>query len=137
MPGLLDLIPDNSDTLLLALVWGIERTLKMLKHRGTDLSRVARQTDRLETRWNDDTKEVIVGKIDSLYKLHDVRGEDGVPVWYVRAADQRALNDALKAMVEATKAQTAVLQKLAASMDSRALKDEAAHDAILREVKGE
>ena len=128
---------DNAAVAGLALIWIIERSLKALKHRGIDLSLMAKRCSRLDDVWNLSTKEEIVGKIDSLYKLHDVRGEDGVPVWYVRSSDQRALHEALHALSENSKTQTLLLQKMLLHMENTSRENERAHSLLLGEVKGE
>ncbi len=73
---------------LVALVVG-DKILGMLKSRGVDLQKLARQIDRLDT-------------------MHAKTDADGVPVWYVR----RSLENAIVSLNEAIRTQTELLQAL-------------------------
>jgi len=67
----------------------LDRVLSMLKGRGIDLQKMSRQTD-------------------SLYDWHNVRGEDGVPVWYVR----KSLEEAMITLADNLLRQTEILNRI-------------------------
>jgi hypothetical protein len=73
---------------LVAIV-AVDRVLGILRSRGIDLAKMARQVERLA-------------------ELHAKTDEDGVPVWYVR----RSLEQAIVSLHEAIRAQTDLLREL-------------------------
>lgn len=54
----------------------------------------------------------LVFQVDELYRLHDQRDADGVPVWYVR----RSLEEAMKQLANNIAAQTEVLRDFGRDM---------------------
>ena len=73
----------------IVLLIAVDRGLSMLRARGIDLAKMARQVDRLS-------------------ELHAKTDEDGVPVWYVR----RSLESAIVSLQDAIRAQTDLLREL-------------------------
>jgi hypothetical protein len=73
----------------LLVLFAIDRAMGLLKSRGVDLLKMARQIDRLD-------------------EMHAKTDEDGVPVWYVR----RSLEKAVTELNEAIRHQTELLQLL-------------------------
>ena len=68
---------------LLVLIVFVDRTLNILKSRGIDLQKIARQVDRL-------------------YEWHDVSDSDNVKVWYVRHSLEKAISDLTRSIKEQT-----------------------------------
>jgi len=82
----------DADTVLLFLVFvlmAVDRVLNLLRSRGIDLQKMARQIDRLD-------------------ELHAKTDDDGVPVWYVR----RSLERSIDGLQEAIRSQTELLKEL-------------------------
>lgn len=73
----------------IAFIIVIDKGLNMLRSRGIDLPKIARQ-------------------IDELHKWHAKEDDDGVKVWYVR----RSLEDTLKTLADNIAHQTNILQEI-------------------------
>jgi hypothetical protein len=73
----------------LLVLFAVDKTMGLLKSRGVDLVKMARQIDRLD-------------------ELHAKTDEDGVPVWYVRRSLEKAMTD----LNDAIRNQTELLQLL-------------------------
>lgn len=82
---------DQQTLILLAIasLVALDKGLGMLKQRGIDLHRIARQ-------------------IDDLHKWHAKEDDEGVKVWYVR----RSLEETLKTLSDNIANQTQVLQEI-------------------------
>ena len=53
--------------------------------------------------------------VQDLHKMHSVKDQDGVPVWYVR----RSMETAIDKLAENIQTQTLILQKLTDKLDTR------------------
>jgi len=82
----------NAETIAvftLVVLFAVDKAMGILKSRGVDLLKMARQIDRLD-------------------ELHAKTDEEGVPVWYIRRSLEKALVD----LNEAIRNQTELLQQL-------------------------
>ena len=73
----------------LLVLFAVDKAMGLLKSRGVDLVKMARQ-------------------IEHLNEMHAKTDEDGVPVWYVRRSLEKAVTD----LNEAIRHQTELLQAL-------------------------
>ena len=73
----------------IALLFTVDKVLGMLKTRGIDLPKMARQ-------------------IDELWRWHSKEDEEGVKVWYVR----RSLEESLKTLAKNIGQQTTILEQI-------------------------
>jgi len=74
-----------------------------LLKRKNDASSIAKEVD----------NTVITQKITDLWNWHNVRGTDGVPVWYFRSS----LDDAMDKLAESINNQTLALQKITFTLE--------------------
>lgn len=91
---------------LVGVVVGIlrqERNVRPL--RGATQETVAKVTGQLER---------IYEQVDELYKLHDVKDRNGLPVWYVR----RSLEDSIEKLSEAIDKQTALMGQISSLLQN-------------------
>ena len=49
-----------------------------------------------EERWKEISKAA--AQVDAIYKMHDVKGRDGIPVWYVRESLEDAINELARSL---------------------------------------
>jgi len=87
---------DNIAMVIVVAVIVLDKVMGMLKQRGIDLHKIAKQ-------------------IDSLYELHNVKDQDGVPVWYFR----KSLDEVLHKLAEYMERSDRRQELEAARMDQR------------------
>jgi len=103
-----------TDVVLEAVKDSLETGTKEIQYAIEKVVREAMEEIKCRVNTTSETIYALRSKIDDLYKWHDVRDENGAPVWY---SGKRGLIEANKSVVDTLIKQNDLLQKVVAIMD--------------------